>query len=103
MERAASGPFGTIAHGYLTLSMIPTFLQETYSLREVAAVLNYGLEAVRFPHPLRVGAKVRGVVSLETAETTRIGLRAALGVTVEIKGTAKPACVARVIHVLVAS
>lgn len=103
-DRAATGPFGTtIAHGYLTLSMIPMFLESTYRLEAVPAVLNYGLDTVRFPHPVAVGSRVRGVTSLERVEPTAAGLRATLSVVVEIEGAAKPACVAKVIHLVTTS
>ncbi|MFE6509456.1 MaoC family dehydratase [Nocardioides sp. NPDC057767] len=97
--RAAEGPFGTtIAHGYLTLSMIPTFLAETYAVEGISSVLNYGLDSVRFPHPVRVGSRVRGTVTLETAEKVELGLRIVLKVVVELENVAKPACVATIIH-----
>jgi len=100
-ERAKGGPFGTtIAHGYLTLSMIPIFLAETYLLEDVASVLNYGLDAVRFPHPVTVGSRVRGTVSLEGAHRVPAGLRIVLGIVVEVEHAAKPACVAKVMHLL---
>jgi acyl dehydratase len=100
--RAAEGPFGaTIAHGYLTLSMIPLFLAETYALEGFGSVLNYGLESVRFPFPVKVGSRVRGIVSLEDAQQVAAGLRIVLSVAVEVEGAAKPACVAKVIHLLV--
>jgi len=102
VERAAQGPFGaTIAHGYLTLSMIPLFLEETYALKGFGSVLNYGLESVRFPHPVTVGSRVRGVVSLEDAQQLATGLRVVLSVVVEVDDAPKPACVAKVLHLLV--
>lgn len=99
--RAARGPFGsTIAHGYLTLSMIPVFLAEIYELVGFDSVLNYGLESVRFLHPVTVGSRVRGIVTLEDAQQVTAGMRVVLDVTVEAEGASKPACVARVIHLL---
>lgn len=101
-ERAARGPFGaTVAHGYLTLSLISAFLPEVYRVEGVPAVLNYGLETVRFPQPVPVGSRLRAVVTVERVEQARVGRRIVLDVVVEIEGQAKPACVAKVIHVLV--
>lgn len=104
VARAAQGPFqSTIAHGYLTLSLIPAFLAEAYVLDGVSSVLNYGLDSVRFPHPVPVGSRLRGTVSLERSDRIASGLRVRLSVVVEIDGIAKPACVAQVVHVLVDS
>lgn len=99
--RAAEGPFSaTVAHGYLTLSMIPIFLADVYALEGVSSVLNYGLDRVRFPHPVVVDSRVRGRVTLNGVEPTPSGRRVRFEVVVEIEGVDKPACVATVLHLL---
>ncbi|MDT9592182.1 MaoC family dehydratase [Nocardioides zeae] len=101
-ERAANGPFGgTIAHGYLTVSVIPVFLADLYRLEGVSSVLNYGLERVRFPAPLPVGSRVRGTVVLAEAVQAKGGVLMSMDVTVECEGAARPVCVARVLHLAV--
>lgn len=94
-ERAKKGPFGAcIAHGYLTLSLVSRFLPEIVEVRMRMGV-NYGCEKVRFPAPVKVGSRIRGVGELIAAERTRDGaVQALIRVTVEIEGEAKPACVA---------
>ncbi|GGN80675.1 MaoC family dehydratase [Nocardia rhizosphaerihabitans] len=103
IARAAEGPFGgTIAHGYLTVSMVPVFLQQVYTIGQVASILNYGLDKVRFPHPVISGARVRGRIVLAAVEPATAGHKVTLSVTVEIEGVDKPACVAQVIHIVIA-
>ena len=94
-ERAKSGPFGkTIAHGYLTLSLVNCFLPQIVEVRGVSMGVNYGCEKVRFPAPVPVGSRVRGVGQLVAAEEVKGGaVQATVRVTVEIEGGAKPACV----------
>jgi acyl dehydratase len=94
-ERAKSGPFGkTIAHGYLTLSLVNCFLPEIVEVRGISMGVNYGCEKVRFPAPVPVGSRVRGVGQLVAAEEVKGGaVQATVRVTVEIEGGAKPACV----------
>jgi acyl dehydratase len=102
-ERAADGPFGTtIAHGYLTLSLTPLVLHEIYDVQGIALAINYGLNKVRFPAPVPVGSKVRAGASLDTVEEVSGGVQVTLGVTYEIEGAAKPACVAEVVFRYVA-
>lgn len=93
-ERAASGPYGgTIAHGFLTLSLIPKFAAQIFTTPFGGARLNYGLERVRFPSPVKVGARVRATAQLvEVAETPK-GVRTTTKYTVEIEGHDRPACV----------
>lgn len=93
--RAAAGPFGAcIAHGYLTLSLVSRFLPEIVEVRMKMGV-NYGCEKVRFPAPVRVGSRIRGVGELLAVEQTRDGgVQATIRVSVEIEGSDKPACVA---------
>jgi acyl dehydratase len=101
-ERAAAGPFGaTIAHGYLTVSLLPVLVGQAFSVAGVARRVNYGLDKVRFPSPVPVGSRVRAVVTLASLEpgdsSTRMGLRC----VVEIEGGTRPACVADTLTVLV--
>ena len=97
--RAKQGPFGgPIAHGYLTLSLVNRFLPEIVVVEDVAMGVNYGVDKVRFPAPVRVGARIRGVGELVEAERQKDGsVQAKIRVTVEIEGAAKPACVAETI------
>lgn len=101
-ERAAAGPFGaTIAHGYLTLALVPLLAAEVYSLDGVRMAVNYGTNKVRFPTPVPVGSKVRGVVTLDSVTPSPMGYTVAATVVVEIEGAAKPACVAETLAVVV--
>ena len=94
-ERAKSGPFGkTIAHGYLTLSLVNHFLPEIVEVRGISMGVNYGCDKVRFPAPVPVGSHVRGVGQLVAAEEVKGGaVQATVRVTVEIQGGERPACV----------
>ncbi len=98
-ERAASGPFGApIAHGYLTLSMMPLFMQDALKFEDVGMSVNYGLNRVRFTSPVPVGSELRArfrLTSLE--ELPQGGMQMALEATVERKGSDKPVCVAETI------
>lgn len=95
VERATAGPFGApIAHGYLTLSLAARFLPEILDV-QIRMGVNYGLDKVRFPMPVRVGSRVRGRGELIAAEQTKDGaVQATIRVTVEIEGQDKPACIA---------
>jgi len=95
-ERAKQGPFGkTIAHGYLTLSLVNCFLPQILEVRGVAMGVNYGCDKVRFPAPVPVGSRIRGVGTLVAAEEVKGGaVQATVRVTVEVEGGDKPACVA---------
>ena len=102
VERAASGPFGgTIAHGYLTLSLIPLLGSQVFSLETPGAKLNYGVNKVRFPHPVRVGSRVRDTVTLGEVTDLPAGKQLTLRHVVEIEGQAKPACVAETVVLLI--
>ena len=97
-ERAAGGPFGTtVAHGFLTLSLCAAFLDAALAVEHAGMQVNYGLDRVRFPAPVPAGARVRGVVELLRAQAIAGGVQAALGVTVEVEGGEKPACVAELV------
>ncbi|MBC7308930.1 MAG: MaoC family dehydratase [Actinomycetales bacterium] len=100
-EKAAQGPFGTtIAHGYLTLSLLPLFYQSVYSVEGVKMGINYGANKVRFLNPVPVGSRLRA--SIEVAEVKRLpndGAQVTWNVTVELEGSSKPACFAETISV----
>jgi acyl dehydratase len=97
-ERAAAGPFGgTIAHGYLTLAMAPVLIEETLTVQQLQAVLNYGLNKVRFPAPVPVGGRVRGVVTMLSAQPRAGGVEAVFTLVWELAGSDRPACVAEVV------
>jgi acyl dehydratase len=97
-ERAAKGPFkGTIAHGYLTLSLTPVVISRVLEIRELTAALNYGLNKVRFPCPVRVGAQIRAAVTVMSAQQKTSGVESVFTLTYEIDGEDRPACVADVI------
>ena len=102
-ERSAEGPFGgTIAHGYLTLSMVPWLGGEVFALDTPGAKLNYGVNKVRFPHPVRVGKRVRAHVAMGEVTDLPAGKQITLRYTIEIEDEAKPACVAETVVLLLA-
>ena len=94
--RAATGPFGApIAHGFLTLSLLPWMGDTAFAIDDVVMGVNYGLNRVRFPHPVKVGSRVRGHFKLTAYEPLPDGgVQLTVEVTMEIEGAAKPACVA---------
>ena len=95
-ERAAAGPFGgTIAHGFLTLSLLPLMSESAFEIDDVRMGVNYGLNRVRFPNPVRAGSRVRGRFVLLAFEPLPGGAQLTVEVTMEIEGQAKPACVAQ--------
>ena len=101
VDRAASGPFGgTIAHGYLTLSLIPLLGSQVFSLETPGAKLNYGVNKVRFPHPVRVGSRIRDRVTMGEVTDLPAGKQLTLHHVIEIDGQAKPACVAETVVLL---
>ena len=94
-ERAANGPFGgTIAHGLLTLSLLPHFTSQMYTVDNIAMAINYGYNKVRFITPVRVGAKIRARVQIAKVAQLDGAVQATVTVTVEIDGSDKPAAVA---------
>jgi acyl dehydratase len=100
-ERAKAGPFGgTIAHGYLTLSLIPWLGSQVFSIETPGAKLNYGLNKVRFPNPVRVGQRLRLTVTLGDVVDLPVGKQVSLKHVIEIEGADKPACVAESIVLL---
>jgi acyl dehydratase len=93
-QKAATGPFGgTIAHGLLTLSLLPSFLHQIYRVDNVTMAINYGMNKVRLPAPVPVGAKVRGTTRLAEVAQLDGAVQATMATTIEIEGSAKPACV----------
>lgn len=96
--RAAAGPFGgTIAHGFLTLSLIPQVVSQVYRVNNTRMGINYGLNKVRFPAPLRSGTRARGGITLLDVAEVEAGCMVTANVTIEGEGAAKPACVAEVL------
>ncbi len=94
-QRAAAGPFGTtIAHGFLSLSLLPHLIDQTYRVEGATMVINYGLNKVRFPAPVRVGSAVWAEVMLAEATEVTGGVQLVLRATLQIEGSAKPGCVA---------
>jgi acyl dehydratase len=94
-ERAAAGPFGkTIAHGYLTLSMLPVLTEEIFRIENLTMAVNYGLDRVRFPSPVPTGSRIRAAAVLRDVKETSLGQLTYSRITVEVDGQAKAACVA---------
>ena len=101
VQRAATGPFGgTIAHGYLTLSLIPFLGSQVFALETPGAKLNYGVNKVRFPSPVPVGSRIRSRVVMGEVTDLPAGKQLTLRHTVEIEGQDKPACVAETVVLL---
>ncbi len=95
VERAKQSPFGgTIAHGYLTLSLLAPVTQQLLQVSDASTGINYGLDRVRFPAPLAVGARWRGAAELIDVSEVPGGLQASVRATVEVEGVEKPALVA---------
>lgn len=103
-ERAASGPFGTtIAHGYLTVSLIPALKAEIYTVENLAMGINYGTNSVRFPSPVPVGSRLRAGAELLELKRSPGRARATVRFTVEREGGDKPVCVAESLSVMVST
>jgi acyl dehydratase len=97
-ERAKSGPFGgPIAHGYLTLSLVPVLLAQVFAVEGVTMGVNYGANKVRFPSPVPVGSELRLGATLADIEDVAGGVQAILDVTLEVKDATKPSCAAQVV------
>ncbi|MFF3574055.1 MaoC family dehydratase [Nocardia jiangxiensis] len=98
-ERAAQGPFGaTLAHGFLTVSLVPYFLNQLRRIEGIRMGVNYGLNKVRFPAPVRGGDRIRARSTLIGAERVgEDGVQLITGTTVEIEGGDKPGCVAELV------
>ena len=96
--RAEAGPFGApIAHGFLTLSLLPMLFEGAFAIDDVRMGLNYGLNRVRFVSPVRVGSRVRGRFKLLRFEPLEGGAQLTVEATIELEGSAKPACVAETV------
>ena len=94
VERAKSGPFGApIAHGYLTMSLSNLFLPQIVEVNGFSAGVNYGVDKVRFPSPVKVGSRIRGGAELTAISDVNGGLQTTMVITIEIEGGTKPACV----------
>jgi len=103
VEAAAAGPFGTtIAHGFLTLSLLPHFASQVFRLETPGARLNYGLDKVRFPAPVPVDSRLRSHVRFGEVRELAAGKQLVVEHTVEIEGHDKPACVAAHVVLLLA-
>ena len=101
VERSKQGPFGgTIAHGYLTLSLVPLLGSQVFRFDTEGAKLNYGANKVRFPHPVLVGSKIRSHVTLADVVDLPSGKQVTLRHSIEIEGVDKPACVAETVVLL---
>lgn len=101
VEKAKEGPFGgTIAHGYLTLSLIPWLSAQVLDLQTSGAKLNYGVNKVRFPNPLLVGSRARLVATIGSITEIPAGRQLTLKYVVEIEDQDKPACVAETVVLL---
>jgi acyl dehydratase len=98
-ERAAEGPFGTtIAHGYLTLSLVIPLFNDLLQVSGISMGINYGLDKLRFPAPVKVGSKIRLGGTVAQVDDVPGGLQALVDMTIEIEGEAKPALAARAIY-----
>ncbi|MDL4775270.1 MaoC family dehydratase [Actinomadura xylanilytica] len=100
--RAASGPYrAPIAHGYLTLSLIPFLGGRIFTVDGIRMSINYGLNKVRFPQAVTVGSRVRARATLAGVDDTATGTQAVIRYTIEIDGRDKPACVAETVRLMV--
>jgi acyl dehydratase len=101
-ERAARSPLGTtIAHGYLTLSLIPAMIRNLYAVAGVSARLNYGSNRVRFPTPVPRGGRLRTHLKILSTEDGADGaVRVTWQATVELEGSEKPACIAEILTLM---
>ncbi|OYX95845.1 MAG: dehydratase [Novosphingobium sp. 17-62-19] len=94
VERAKAGPFGgTIAHGYLTMSLVNYFLPQLIEVRGFAHAVNVGADRLRFLNPVKVGSRIRGAGEIITVEEVKGAIQSVVRVTIEIEGQEKPACV----------
>src|SRR4051812_34383839 len=101
VERAKQGPYhGTIAHGYLTVSMLPAMLEECASFTGVKAVVNYGLNKLRFPAPVPSGNTVRGTLTVNAVDDAHGGTLVALGFDIRVENADKPAAVGEALFLL---
>ncbi|MBC7295652.1 MAG: MaoC family dehydratase [Dietzia sp.] len=100
--RAAQGPYGaTIAHGYLTLSLLPVLGAEVMEIRGFRMMINYGVDKVRFPAPVPVGSRIRAGIELTSLQRRSSGVQLGSLVTVEVEGSDRPAVVAETVRMMV--
>jgi len=93
-DKAKDGPFGTtIAHGYLTVALSNRFLPEIVDVQGFRAGVNYGVDKVRFPQPVRVGDRIRGRATLDSVDDVAGGIQTHVRITIEIDGADKPAAI----------
>ena len=98
VDRARSGPFGgPIAHGYLTLSLLPSLLPTVFRVEGISMAVNYGMNRLRFPSPVPVGSEVACTATLLAVEDVPGGAQVTLATSITVVGAAKPSCVAEVI------
>ncbi len=101
-QKASDGPFKTtIAHGYLTLSLIPSLVWQIYTVEGLSMGINYGCNKVRFPATVPVDSRLRACATLTALNRGASGAQCVVTVTVELEGNSKPACVAETVSVLV--
>jgi acyl dehydratase len=100
-ESAARGPYGaTIAHGYLTLALVPVLGGRIFRVDGPRMAVNYGVNKVRFPQPVTAGSRIRAHAHLLSVEDMPAGVQAVIRYTIEIEGQDKPACVAETVRVM---
>jgi acyl dehydratase len=98
-ERAKDGPFGgTIAHGYLTLSLAPVLLNKVLRVENMTFGVNYGANKIRFPSPVLVGSELRMGVTVASVEDVEGGVQVTFDLVMELRDAKKPACVAQVVY-----
>lgn len=98
-DRAASGPYGrTIAHGYLSLSLVGPLFARVLEIEQASMVVNYGLEKVRFPAPLPVDTRVRLLSRITSVAEVAGGVQIVVNTALEAEGTSKPVCVADAVY-----
>ncbi len=101
-DKAALGPYGrTIAHGYLTLSLVPALTYQVYRVEGILMGVNYGADKLRFPAPVLVGSRVRAGVEVVSLQLKSAGYQLRTKVTIECEGVDKPACVVETLTILV--
>jgi len=103
-QKAAAGPYGTtIAHGYLTLSLLPLLAKDIYQVDGLAMGVNYGANKIRFPAPVPVGSRLRATATLTSVTDIPVGTQAGITFVIEREGGDKPVCIAEVIYVMAAA
>lgn len=101
-ERAATGPFGsTIAHGYLTLSLVVMLGHQVFEFDTGRPMINYGINKVRFPSPVPVNSRIRATVTIAGVQPVAAGTQVTMSFVIEIEGEAKPACVAETVILMI--